>query len=223
MIFKTKHLETWKAHGRRYEAGFFDKYCQGLGLDVGCSADPLSPDDYDSPTNQRPLGSESDLPTWRERQRDKTKKLVIWDKDFGHGDAHDLAGIPNETFDYVHASHLLEHLEDPIRFLRRAFEVLKPGGYLLLLVPHRDRYENKRLLPSRWNEDHKSFWLPEEHDPPHTWGLRQVLLQAFDGMPLGAPEPHIQYIKVCDEGWTKPPEGQHAGGEYSIEAVIKKL
>jgi SAM-dependent methyltransferase len=213
-------LETSKAHERRVREGFFDKYVHGVGLDVGCGHDPLNAAFHCE------AGDLLELPGWPTRPENNPYGAnaypVPWDMCHGDGDAHELAGIPLETFDYVHSSHLLEHLEDPVRFLRRAFEVLKPGGFLLLLVPHRDRYENRRLLPSRWNGDHKSFWLPEEHDPPHTWGLRQVLEMALPWK-NGNPAWEIEYVKTCDEGWTKPPEGVHAGGEYSIEAVVRKL
>jgi SAM-dependent methyltransferase len=222
-------LETSKAHARRFREGFFQKYVHGVGLDVGCGHDPLSaPCYYEG-------GELLEFKGWPHVEPPTVPGVrrlpTPWDMCHGDGDAHLLAGIPPGTFDYVHSSHLLEHLEDPVRFLRRAFEVLKPGGFLLLLVPHRDRYENRRLLPSRWNGDHKSFWLPEEHDPPHTWGLKQVLELALLEDEIGTCgecyEPsktaRIEYVKTCDEGWEKPPEGQHAGGEYSIEAVVRKL
>lgn len=34
--------ETSKAHDRRVREGFFDKYCRGEGLDIGCGADPVT-------------------------------------------------------------------------------------------------------------------------------------------------------------------------------------
>ena len=35
--------ETGKAHARRMREGFFDKYCQGEGLDIGCGSDLVTP------------------------------------------------------------------------------------------------------------------------------------------------------------------------------------
>lgn len=35
--------ETGKAHARREREGFFDKYCRGEGLDIGCGNDPVVP------------------------------------------------------------------------------------------------------------------------------------------------------------------------------------
>lgn len=44
---------------------------------------------------------------------------------------------PGQRFDYVIASHVFEHLPDPIRFLQRCERALKPGGKLFLLLPDR--------------------------------------------------------------------------------------
>ena len=35
--------ESSKSYNRRLREGFFDKYCQGTGLDIGCGPDPLLP------------------------------------------------------------------------------------------------------------------------------------------------------------------------------------
>jgi len=40
-----------------------------------------------------------------------------------------------ERFGYVHASHVLEHVPDPIRWFADVCEVLKPNGMLHLVVP----------------------------------------------------------------------------------------
>jgi hypothetical protein len=34
--------ETSKSQQRREQEGFFDRYCQGKGLDIGCGKDPLA-------------------------------------------------------------------------------------------------------------------------------------------------------------------------------------
>ena len=36
--------ETYKAYHRRKREGFFGKYCQGKGLDIGYGSDPVTPD-----------------------------------------------------------------------------------------------------------------------------------------------------------------------------------
>jgi SAM-dependent methyltransferase len=57
------------------------------------------------------------------------------------------AGLPEEHFDVVTAFYLVEHLPDPITFLKECHRVLKPGGLLLLRYPHTTPIKNLlRLL-----------------------------------------------------------------------------
>jgi len=50
----------------------------------------------------------------------------------------DLAGVPTGGYDFVLSSHTLEHTADPLRALAAWKSLLRPGGTLLLIVPHRD-------------------------------------------------------------------------------------
>jgi SAM-dependent methyltransferase len=43
--------------------------------------------------------------------------------------------FPDDKFDYALATEVLEHVFDPILFLKEIHRVLKPHGYLLLTVP----------------------------------------------------------------------------------------
>ncbi len=49
----------------------------------------------------------------------------------------DLTGacFPDETFDVIFASHVLEHIADDGRAMRELFRVLKTGGWAILQVP----------------------------------------------------------------------------------------
>lgn len=42
----------------------------------------------------------------------------------------------DQAFDEVRAVQLFEHVVDPIGFMKESHRVLKPGGLLLLVVPH---------------------------------------------------------------------------------------
>jgi 2-polyprenyl-3-methyl-5-hydroxy-6-metoxy-1,4-benzoquinol methylase len=44
--------------------------------------------------------------------------------------------FPNHSFDIITMWHVLEHLTDPKAVLRRLFELLKPGGVLVIEVPN---------------------------------------------------------------------------------------
>lgn len=43
--------------------------------------------------------------------------------------------MPDETFDVVVASHVLEHIPDDRKAMREVFRVLKPGGWAVMQVP----------------------------------------------------------------------------------------
>jgi len=87
---------------------------------------------------------------------------------------------------------------------------------VVVVVPHRDLYEKRRFLPSRFNGDHKLFWLPAEYEPPCTFSLFHTIRQAI-------PQGQIQSFRILDEGWVSLPPEQHSPGEYAIEAVIRKV
>ena len=57
-------------------------------------------------------------------------------------------GVEDGSYDAVIASHVVEHLADPIGALREWFRVLNPGGALLLVVPHRDGTFDHRRPPT---------------------------------------------------------------------------
>lgn len=52
-------------------------------------------------------------------------------------DAVDLGDIPSGYYDFVLASHSLEHVANPLRALSEWHRVLKPDGVLLLILPDR--------------------------------------------------------------------------------------
>lgn len=53
-------------------------------------------------------------------------------------EARDLAAIPDETYDFVISSHMLEHSANPIAVLNEWKRVVRTSGALMLVLPHRD-------------------------------------------------------------------------------------
>lgn len=136
--------------------------------------------------------------------------------DFEHGDAQLLKGVKNNSFDFVYSSHTIEHLPDPYLGVKNWFRVVKPGGYLIIYLPHRDLYEKKKTLPSRFNPNHYHFFLVDRDEEPDTIGVVPLIektLNDFD----------IVYAKECSEGHTITDPEIHSDGEFSIEVVVKKI
>ncbi len=63
--------------------------------------------------------------------------------------ALEQAGFPAAYFDYVRASHSLEHMSDPKQVLRELNRILKPGGTLLIAVPNAASL-NARIFREHW-------------------------------------------------------------------------
>jgi hypothetical protein len=57
--------------------------------------------------------------------------------------------FPDGSLDYVLSSHVIEHFYDPIGTLQEWQRVVRSGGYLFMIVPHRDRtFDRDRELTS---------------------------------------------------------------------------
>ncbi len=52
------------------------------------------------------------------------------------------------TLDYVLSSHVIEHFYDPVKALREWYRVIRPGGYIFVIAPHRDRTFDKHREPT---------------------------------------------------------------------------
>ena len=62
--------------------------------------------------------------------------------------------IPANYFDMAVATYVIEHVADPKTFATRAFEVLKPGGVLLLETPNIDSKDAKVFRTQHWGGYH---------------------------------------------------------------------
>jgi predicted SAM-dependent methyltransferase/ADP-heptose:LPS heptosyltransferase len=76
------------------------------------------------------------------------------------GHVTDLSMFADGSMDYVYSSHCLEHLEDPRQALREWWRVVKPGGHLMLYLPHKDLYPNIGQFGA--NPDHKHDFVPDD-------------------------------------------------------------
>jgi len=92
--------------------------------------------------------------------------------DLIHGDAqHILDYKKKESYDCVNSSHCLEHMKDVPSALSQWWGLVKPGGYLVTVVPHEDLYE-QGIWPPVFNKDHKATfrldsaksWSPVSYD-----------------------------------------------------------
>jgi len=63
-------------------------------------------------------------------------------------DVDRLGAIPDQSVDFVIASHVIEHLANPLAMLVDIHRVLRPGGLLVLLVPDRHQTFDRHRPPT---------------------------------------------------------------------------
>jgi 2-polyprenyl-3-methyl-5-hydroxy-6-metoxy-1,4-benzoquinol methylase len=59
------------------------------------------------------------------------------------------SGFPPDSFDIVHCSHLIEHLNDPYSFFAHVSTLLKPDGMFIVSTPNIDGFQ-ARIFRERW-------------------------------------------------------------------------
>jgi SAM-dependent methyltransferase len=117
--------ETSKLIEKRKKLGYYDKYFVGKGLEIGGWNDPLI-------VNGKPI-TQHTLPD---------------------GSTH-LLPFKDGEFDFLYASHVLEHFPVSITVLKEWLRVVKVGGYVYFSVPDFELYE-KGKWPSVFNPAHKN-------------------------------------------------------------------
>jgi len=65
----------------------------------------------------------------------------------------DFSPAAGETYDLLHSSHVIEHVESPLDYMRKAFELTKPGGLNVFITPNTATWE-ARLFGRHWGGLH---------------------------------------------------------------------
>lgn len=101
-------------------------YCQGEGCDVGFGGDKVKKEHCAGIDYATPYTSTG-------------KDAVDIAADVINGDIP----VPDNTYDYVYTSHLIEDFVDTADGLRKFIRILKPGGTLILVFPDQQAYERQ--------------------------------------------------------------------------------
>ncbi len=186
--------EASKAKSRRErDPRYANRWFVGRGIDVGCGADVLKVEDWP-----------------------KVTEVVPYDQDRGDGDAQFMTSVPDGSFDFVHASHVLEHIANPQAALTNWLRILKPGGFTVVTVPEELLYEGGSW-PSRYNPDHRnSFTARANPIMPRSLNLLWLLWKT------GA---DVENLTLLTEGWelAKLGSDQTLGpAECALEFVVRR-
>ena len=190
--------ETSKAVIRRLQdTRFVNTYFVGDGIDIGCGDDPIS-----KYANQFPLMTS--LKTW----------------DLPDGDAQKMASATDNSFDFVHSSHCLEHLYDPYEGFDNWIRICKPGGHIITTIPDEDLYE-QGIWPSTTNADHKTSWtiIKDKSWSRSSINLLEFLYQFKDKI-------EILKIELINSafiyGTRRYDQTCHGISECAIEFIVRK-
>lgn len=177
--------ESRKTYIDKLSNGFFLKYMYSNGLDIGFSG--YLPNVV--PILHSAIGIDTNYP------------------------GYDGVTLPfdDNSQGYVYSSHCLEHISNYLQTIKEWYRVVRVGGYIITVVPHRDLYEKKLELPSRWNQDHKRFYTPAS------------LLKEFeDSLPINSFR--VRHLQDNDKGHDyNLTVDIHSPGQYEIEFVIEKI
>jgi ubiquinone/menaquinone biosynthesis C-methylase UbiE len=142
-------------------------FCVGKGCDIGFGGDKIKKDDC--------VGIDYELP-YAATGADKV--------DIACDVINEEIPIPDNSFDYVYSSHLIEDFADTTDALRKFTRILKPGGKLILVFPDQKKYEeicrkSGQLLNNR--HVHSDMGLKFMHDKMiKLWNDKAVLLFESD-------------------------------------------
>lgn len=189
---------TKAARRRALDPSFADTYFVGTGIDIGAGRDGLGKLSAVFP---------------------RMTSVREWDvKD---GDAMMMATIPDNTYDFAHSSHCLEHVVNPAAALHNWLRIVKPGGYVIVTVPDEDLYE-QGVFPSTYNPDHKNTFTPWK---PRSWSPVSVSILTL--LPTLEPPPEVIKIErlTRDYDWSGPRRDLTALSdtvECAIELILRK-
>jgi SAM-dependent methyltransferase len=133
--------------------------------------------------------------------------------DLEQGDANNITRYVNEQFDFVYSSHCLEHMQDAKGAIREWWQLVRPGGYLFIIVPDEDLYE-QGIFPSYFNRDHKwTFTISKAR----SWST--VSINLLD-LALSLPNSELVEIQLQDINYDR--SLLKFGEKYPIAAKVGK-
>lgn len=191
--------ETSKSLIRRLnDIRYATRYFVGSGIDIGAGDDSLG-----KYAEIFPLIS--NLTTW----------------DTPQGDAQYMQGIAENSFNFIHSSHCLEHINDPYEAFDNWIKICIPGGHMVITVPDEDLYE-QGVWPSSFSlGDHKTSWtiLKQVSWSPSSINVIEFLYQFRDKIEVLKVE-QINQAFLYEQ--KRLDQTYHSISECAIEFIVRK-
>jgi len=146
------------------------RYCTGAGLEIGAAVQ----NPFCLKTRNVDFTDSKDTVFKREERRV-----------YGFAERVDIVApgdsipVPDASEDFIVSSHVLEHLLDPVRGLLEWDRIVRPGGVIFMIVPHKERtfdqprprttlahvvadYTNRCVEPTVADHGHEHVWITED-------------------------------------------------------------
>jgi predicted SAM-dependent methyltransferase len=157
------------------KSAFASAYLFGSGIEIGALEYPLK---VPKTAKVRYVDRFSTDELRRQYPELKNYKLVKVDV---IDDAETLGTFGQETLDFVIASHVLEHLENPVLAMVNFNRVLRPNGILFICLPDkRDTFDKTRQLTpfSHIAEDYKNGPQSSRDEHLRDWAVNVEALKS---------------------------------------------
>jgi ubiquinone/menaquinone biosynthesis C-methylase UbiE len=131
------------------------------GLDVGCGEGNF----IDYLTRQKAIGFLVAIEL--DNQKLRFAKQQYPDFTYLNADVNTL-NFKNDSFDYIIASEIIEHLPDPMNAIREIRRVAKDNAYFIVSVPHEPFFRWGNLIRGKYwkrggrTPTHVNFWTRSE-------------------------------------------------------------
>ncbi len=96
--------------------------------------------------------------------------------------------LRDQSVDFVVSSHVLEHFPDPIKALKEWYRVIRPCGYVFMIVPHKERTFDRnrpRTSLAELIRRHEAGGVPDTKEHCSVWITEDVVeLVRYLGYPI---------------------------------------
>jgi SAM-dependent methyltransferase len=191
---------TYETIFRRLEFNQVIIYTKGIGIDIGCGLNKI---------HSGAIGIDSQL-----SENDYGYPLGANIKCEKQEEYLPLPWFVNESLDFVFASHSLEHFSDPQKWIEEVHRVLKPNGYLILILPNMNIYPITGS--SGANRDHQINYYPHM--------LPQVInpLGKWDTVQLDTLHVRLNNVELTERDRKIAAHYGHKTLNFSFDAVFRK-
>jgi SAM-dependent methyltransferase len=174
------------------QSALANKYCVGQGLEIGGSA-------HNSfGLNTLNVDFTNDITYFKQEELKLCGKYMPVDI-VASGDN---IPVKDESYDFILSSHVFEHFIDPIKALLEWYRIIKKGGIIFMIIPHKERTFDKPLPRTELNE------LIKRHE-----GLTDLKMETYSHFSVWITEDVLELILYMNKTGVFP-------RPVSVEAVL---